>query len=148
TRYSVLIARSSAFSYSFLNSETGADTTTLPSTAISNVWETVSPITSAERSYFTATCWIPETLFRSHEITIRLASSPNSTNSTGSCWEVRSTRAPTPRAIADSARLTAIPPSEQSWTESTNPELTISTIAFWSAASLSNSSSGGYPQTE
>ena len=63
--------------------ETAADTTTLPSSLISTRSGTVSPITSAEMPYFTATCLILPKFSRSQEITTRLASSPNSTNSGG-----------------------------------------------------------------
>src|SRR2546425_4201204 len=118
---SLLSTLSSAPSYSPLNSATDADTTTWPSILISTCCPTVSPMISAESPYFTAICWIPNRLPRSQEITTRLASSPNSTNSAGRPCAARFTFNPTPRGNADSASATATPPSEQSCAESTSP---------------------------
>ena len=78
------------------NSETVADTTIWPSSLISTRPAAVSPITSAERPYFTATCWILAEVLRSQEMTTRLASSPNKTNSGGSPCEAKSTSTPMP----------------------------------------------------
>src|SRR5450755_4385582 len=115
---SVRSAFSNALSYTWRNSETAADTTTRPSSLISIRSIAVSPINSAAIPYFNATCWILPTLSRSQEITTRLASSPNRTNSGGNPNDVRSTFIPMPLASPDSISVTAIPPSEQSCAES------------------------------
>src|ERR1700722_1788361 len=140
---SVLKEDSSAFSYAADNSETAADTAGRPSTEISSPPSIVSPRVSAVILYFRAICWIRETLFGSHETKIRLASSPKSTNSTGSPPEARFTRAPIFFGKAFSARATASPPSAQSCAESTISCRINSTMAFCSVASFSRSSSGG-----
>src|SRR5207248_1296917 len=136
-------AFSSALSYPSCNSRTAADTTTLPSSLISIRSDTVSPMNSAEIAYFTAICWTAVRLSRSHEMTTRLASSPNRMNSGGNPRDASSTLIPVRLLNADSARVTAIPPSEQSWAESSNFASAISTSAFCRTASFSSSSSGG-----
>src|SRR6185369_8727718 len=128
-------AFSSAPSYTSRNSEIAADTTTRPSSLISTRSGAVSPINSAVMPYFTATCWILPKFSRSHEMTTRLASSPNRTNSGGSPSEVRSTFIPIPLASPDSTSATVIPPSEQSWAESKISIWAISISAFCNPAS-------------
>src|SRR5579864_7816927 len=105
-------ARSSDPSYPSRNSEIEADITTRPSTLISKFPETVSPNDSAKMPAFPATSLIRATSVGSHEITIRLASSPNSTNSGESPWELTFTEHPISFANEDSANATASPPSE------------------------------------
>ena len=102
---------------------------------------------SAEMPCFPAISLILSTLCGSQETRIRLASSPNRTNSGTSPYELRSTCAPMPRAKPHSARVTAKPPSEQSLADSTSPSPIISTIAFCRPLPCSSSSDGGKPQT-
>src|ERR1041385_2666249 len=141
-------AASIAPSYPSRNSFTDADTTTRPSSLISTLSETVCPMTSAERLYFTASCWIRERLLWSQEMITRLASSPNRTNSGDKPLDTRSTLIPKPLANPDSASATANPPSLQSWIESAKPAFDKWTKAFCKALSRSSSRAGGKPQTE
>src|SRR5579862_9079205 len=94
-RHCACSAASSAPSYNLLSSSTVADTTACPSNLISICSGIVSPICSANRPYFPATCWIRESWLWSQEMTIRLASSPKRTNSGESDCEGKSTRTPT-----------------------------------------------------
>src|ERR1700690_1816542 len=111
---SVRSAFSSAPSYTLRNSEIAADTTTCPSSLISTRSGAVSPINSAAMPYFNATCSILPMFSRSHDMTTRLASSPNSSNSGGNPSDVTFTFIPMPLASPDSTSVTAMPPSEQS----------------------------------
>src|SRR5579871_1758543 len=140
-------AACSADSYVTLNSATEAAIATCPSTLISSRSAIVSPRTSAAIPCCPAICWIRATWAGSQEMTMRLASSPNSTNSAGKPCDASFTRAPTPFGNAFSASATASPPSEQSCTDSARPWRTTSITAFCSAASFSRSSSGGYPHS-
>src|SRR6266403_1031247 len=131
---SVLKARSSADSYPARSSATEANTTTRPSSLISTCAGTVSPSTSTKSPYFLAISLILGSWLRSHEITTRLASSPNKANSGGSPFDAMSTRKPIPVAKVGSARATASPPEEQSCADSISPAWIMSIKHFCSAA--------------
>ena len=92
-----------------------------PSTRISKLSELCSRLLCAEARILPLLLGFSPHLLWSQEITIRLASSPNSTNSAAVRCELRSTCAPMPPAKPHSASVTAIPPSEQSFADSTSP---------------------------
>src|SRR5581483_367854 len=144
---SVCSAFSRALSHAAFSSDTAAETTTLPSTRISNWLEVVWPISAAPTPHFTATSWIRWSFSGSQEITTRLASSPNRTYSAARPLDSKSSSAPTSRGNPDSATATAKPPSEQSCADSISPCSASSIRQFCSAASFFSSRAGGKPHS-